>query len=199
MNWGFLNKDFALSVLAFVFIFIVLPLIARGREWEAFISDIWIKFLAFIACVIVIYYVVPNLSKIIGVREKGFKQITFRDLESSNVLHSKLVSEISKNGDFEYFSKGYKLKLWALRKPFGIASLQKDGVTKYYCIYDGLKGADKILIAGAESFHELLRLFGVKNVRELGNVLVREREFMTQQEWMAQGEKLGFLKQLRGE
>jgi len=183
MNFSFVSPKLILILLVGVFIFGV-----WSPEPEVSLEQ---KFVFFGVVFVVVFFVLPFVLERFGQQVSGWKQIGDADLKDFDELESEIKFELSRNGFFELFRDGYRLSFSMLRKSFGIATISKHGVQKYYCVYDGLKNSNKILIAGAESQHELLRMFGVKNLKELGEVLMRQEQ-ITAKDWLKEGEKFGF-------
>jgi len=201
MNFSFVDKRFVLLFFVVVFVFVFWHPEIEGlslSEEQIQQQALQQQFLVVVVVFVVVYFLLPFFGGKFGGSGEGFgvKPLTHFDLEDSGLLHSKLVSELSKNGFHELFVSGYVLSLNYFRKPYGIGMVWKHGVSKYCCVYDGTKNADKILLFGAFNFHELLRLLGVKNLKEAGDVLVKPESFSAKQ-WLEEGKRNNFVDVLR--
>jgi len=199
MNFDFVDKRLILMVFVCVFVFVFWqPEIIDASLSEEQVEQqiLQQRFGLVVVVFVVLYFLLPFIGNFKGEKGFGVKMLGHSDLEDFGVLHAKLVSELSRNGFHEFFVSGYVLSLSSFRKPFGVGTVWKPGVSKNYCIYDGLKNADKVLIFGLCNYHELLRMLGSKNIKESGDLLLKPESYSAKA-WLDEGKRNNFVEILR--
>jgi hypothetical protein len=180
VNLSFLDKRFILMVLVGVFVFLF---------WKPVNVSVNQKFLLFFCVFVGVYFVLPYFLSFLSFKGVGVKEISFKDLKDRFDVFSELQYEISLNGFGWLWLQGYSMSLSSFRKKFNLARIEKEGCASYFCVYDGLKGAEKILLLPPMKYDELLRVFGAKDLLDVGNKLT----LLGKSEWIASGEAMKFI------